>query len=355
MSIDSAEVRAQRLGGASQRGVSRWGGWGAMRACGLFGVALGALVACGGGSPNPGINQTMSSIASSGCSGGDQSTASASSNNAGSSQPSGNSHSTSSSKSPGTSTGATGVVPGSATSNTITVNGTDRTYVLYTPSTYNGSTPLPLIVAFHGDGGTGESLREWFNIEPTVAEQAIIVYPDGLNATWEIDQIGGLMADVNFVDAVVDDLATNGCIAINRLYATGISRGAYFTNQMVCRSAHTWRAVVTHSGGGPYNAVGENNFTCKKQIAALQVHGDADDTVNQSEGWKPSDFWCSANGCNSCPASESQPTASVPYSQPPCMTYNGCKQPEVWCLIPGLNHEFWSQAAKVTWDFFSQH
>lgn len=347
-----------------------------MGACGLFSLALGALVACGGSSPNQGTGQTMGSVASTGCAGSDQNTGlntgpESAASNAGSDQSSGSSgstsHSTSSSKSQSVSSGTAGIVAGSATNNTISVNGTTRTYVLYTPSTYDGKTPLPLIFAFHGDGGTGESLREWFNLEPTVNEQAIIVYPDGLdpNQAWDDNDshaglLEGLMADVNFVDAVVDALSTNGCVATNRLYATGISRGAYFTNQMVCRSSNTWRAIVTHSGGGPYNVPSDgDNFTCKNEpLAALQVQGDADNVVDPSEGYKASNFWCNANSCTGCPKggsySTNQPTPSVSYDPSPCMTYNGCQQPEVWCLIPGLTHTFWDQAASVTWGFFSQ-
>jgi len=265
----------------------------------------------------------------------------------------------------GTSPGTTssGIAAGTATSKSLTVNGQNRTYVLYTPSTYDGKTPFPVILAFHGDGGDGASLRAWFNLEPTVAEQAIIVYPDGINGTWDIDDIAGLTNDVAFVDAILADLNSNMCIAQQRLYATGISRGAYFTNQMVCRSKNTWRAIVTHAGGGPYSAIdadeydSKGNLKCTNQpLAALQVHGDADDGVAVSEGMKSRSFWCDVNGCQGCTSEwKASPDPTQPVSPSPCMTYAGCSKPEVWCEIPGLGHTFWDQAPQVTWGFFSQN
>jgi polyhydroxybutyrate depolymerase len=55
--------------------------------------------------------------------------------------------------------------------------------------------------------------------------------------------------------------------------------------------------------------------------------------------------WKWANGCSA------KSTATAPA---PCVTYDGCKSPVVWCRIPGLGHEVWDGGAKATWEFFAR-
>ncbi|MDR2244366.1 MAG: hypothetical protein LBE15_03025, partial [Burkholderiales bacterium] len=45
----------------------------------------------------------------------------------------------------------------------------------------------------------------------------------------------------------------------------------------------------------------------------------------------------------------------------PCVAFQGCDKPEVWCPIPAApeppptdNHSQWPYAAQVTWEFFAQ-
>ncbi|AKU99243.1 putative secreted protein [Labilithrix luteola] len=233
---------------------------------------------------------------------------------------------------------------------TISVGGSNRTYQLYVPSTFDGKKTYPLIFAFHGDGGDGTGLRKSFKIEAETKEGAIIVYPDGLNKTWDCDTTAGLARDTAFIDAVVAELTKNACADAARVYATGFSRGAYFVNQMVCRSKSTWRAIATHSGGGPWGIEGteydaQGQLKCNaKQLAALQVQGLADTTVPPSEGQKARDFWRAADGCQS---------ATEAYDPSPCQQYKGCAKPEVYCAIPGMQHTIWASAAPVTWNFFT--
>jgi polyhydroxybutyrate depolymerase len=249
--------------------------------------------------------------------------------------------------------GKAGVTTGFVGRQSITVDGATRTYELYVPEAYDGKKTYPVVFVFHGDGDTGAGIRDSFNLEQESGSGAIFVYPDGLNETWVITEAAGLTADVAFVDAIAADLGKSHCTDAKRVFAVGFSRGAYFTNMLACLSKSNLRAIVTHSGGGPFDLDGTGtsydgmgNLRCPSApVAALQVHGSADDVVAPSEGIEARDHWRIANGCNA---------SSTAYDPSPCIAYDGCApgRPEVWCEIPGMGHTIWPEnGTKVTWAF----
>ncbi|MBX3190049.1 MAG: hypothetical protein KF819_23690 [Labilithrix sp.] len=248
--------------------------------------------------------------------------------------------------------GATGVKPGFNGSQTITVGGESRTYELYVPEAYDGKKVYPVVLLFHGQGGTGAGMRNTFAIEAESQGGAIFVYPDGVGRTWRFDNATGLAADVGFVDAIVDSIGKTLCADKKRLFGVGYSRGAYFTNMLACLSTSGFRAVATHAGGGPFGVDGSGtkydnsgNLVCPAApVAALQVQGTNDGAVPPSEGTKAREHWQRANGCAA---------TTTPYDPSPCVAHDGCapERPEIWCLIPGLGHTIWQNGVKATWDF----
>ncbi len=65
--------------------------------------------------------------------------------------------------------------------------GQSRTYYLYTPKSYNPNRPMPLVLVFHGHGGSGRSIADVTRFN-ALAEQKgfIVVYPDGINQEWSL-------------------------------------------------------------------------------------------------------------------------------------------------------------------------
>ena len=79
--------------------------------------------------------------------------------------------------------------------------GTARTYYLKLPNGYDSSDPLPLVFGIHGTGGSGEAFVDdtYYDLESTVGDDAILVYPNALAAkesiaNWnqEVDSINWL-------------------------------------------------------------------------------------------------------------------------------------------------------------------
>src|SRR6516164_7630259 len=90
---------------------------------------------------------------------------------------------------------------------TLAVNGVQRSYVLSVPSTYNPITPSRLVFAWHGLGGSGQTLRS-HNVEYGLS--GISVYPNALPCSqfggqtcWDLNPAG---QDVAFYDAMLAHL-----------------------------------------------------------------------------------------------------------------------------------------------------
>jgi len=265
----------------------------------------------------------------------------------------------------------------------ITVGSSQRSYVLYTPSNYNtAGKQFPLILVFHGDGGDGTGQHNDFGVNQgfeKIAEMnggAIIVYPDGLNGTWfGSGTASALSQDTAFVDALVSSLVKGGKVASGQVYAAGISRGAYFINNMVLQSSTIWKGIAIHSGSNAgVNVTWNSHWTVdgkdfwypsgpnhyNQPLAMLQVHGMSDNTpgVSYSDAQFARDTWRAANTCD-----DTAVPKTYSYDPSPCVTYRGCSKPVGWCAIPGMGHQWWnapsatagvSQAAYVTWKFFSE-
>lgn len=245
--------------------------------------------------------------------------------------------------------GAPAAQSGFATGLSVQVDGATRTYALFVPPTYDVNKPYPLVFAFHGDGGNGAGIRGTMKLEEQANGAAIFVYPDGVSKTWELDQPAAKNKDIKLVTALVDKLSATYCTDATRRFAAGFSRGAYFANQLVCRSPRAFRGVASHGGGGPYGLDGEydanGNWACTAPLpAALVVHGANDDLGDF--GAESRDFYRTGNACK---------TTTKPYAPSPCVAYDGCAagKPLVFCKIPSMGHAFWTSGPTVTWSFFA--
>lgn len=143
---------------------------------------------------------------------------------------------------------ASGAAPGDATI-TVTVGTIERTYVLHVPAAYDGSSPVPLIIDFHGAGGTGRDQRETSPYPPlTDPEGVIMAFPDGVSGpigtAWNVGPccVPGV-DDLAFVDALLQDVSRRTCIDPRRIYAVGVLTGGGMAHYLACERASVFAAV----------------------------------------------------------------------------------------------------------------
>jgi poly(3-hydroxybutyrate) depolymerase len=219
--------------------------------------------------------------------------------------------------------GLVGAPTGVLSNQTITVGSQARTYVLSVPRSYDPSTPLALVFGWHGHGSNGNWARQNYAIEPSAAGGAIFVYPDGLGAAgatdWDYTAAG---RDVELFDTLVDYLTSTYCVDRNRIFSTGVSAGAYFTNLLGCCRGDVLRAIAPVAGG-PVSAA-----TCAGHVGTWVAHASNDDLVDFTTGGIATrDFWIARNGCSTT-------LAPVAVSPSDCVEYQGCQPdlPVVWCV-----------------------
>lgn len=123
-------------------------------------------------------------------------------------------------------------------------DGVEREYLLYIPASYDGQTPMPLMLNFHGSGMSAEAQMALADMRPLAdAEGFILVYPQGTllddkdphwNTLLPSPDNKSTADDFGFVTAMLDALVASLSIDASRVYATGYSNGAGFAYSLAC-------------------------------------------------------------------------------------------------------------------------
>lgn len=141
---------------------------------------------------------------------------------------------------PGTSARLAVSVPPSAANGQRT-----RTYLLHVPAGYRASEPAPLIVAFHGAGGTSAAMESSSGLSALADQRGILVaYPQGLRqfgggplgwaASGPADPDAHGTDDGLFTSNVISAIQNQYCVDPARIAATGMSNGGNMTGYLAC-------------------------------------------------------------------------------------------------------------------------
>ena len=183
--------------------------------------------------------------------------------------------------------GTTPLAPGD-TSRTVQVGALSRSYVLHIPPAYDGATPAPLVVDFHGIGGTGASERTASPYTAALDPAGVVMaFPDGMKGpagtAWNVGPC--CVADVDdvaFARAVVADAGAAACLAVDRVYAVGVLTGGGMAHYLACRAADVFAAVAPAA----FDLLAENVDDClpSRPISEVSFRGTADPRVPYDGG-----------------------------------------------------------------------
>ena len=169
----------------------------------------------------------------------------------------------------------------------ISVGELQRAYYLYVPSTQHRS-PLALIVAFHGGGGMGETFPQQKRFEALAESNGIILaFPQGYSypgneGEWQLNTQPDAAHDINFIGAMIDEIASRHAIDRNRIYATGYSLGSMFTYEVACNMSDRFAAFSSFAGTMPIAPA-----QCKPEHSRpiMHIHGRDDPIISYSNTW----------------------------------------------------------------------
>lgn len=206
-------------------------------------------------------------------------------------------------------------------------------YHLMAPETWDGETPLPLLVYFHGHRSSGATIFRSGGLKQIMNAGFLIVAPNGAMRpdsevrAWPARPTGqDVRDDVAFTLAVLDDVAERFPIDITRVFAAGFSAGGSMAWMIACYAPERFSGFASIAGalrrpvpagtcpGGPMNF--------------LHIHGFADKQVPlEGRGirdWHQGDVFASlglARDTNQC---RSQPDEIEIGDKFRCRIWNSC-------------------------------
>lgn len=217
----------------------------------------------------------------------------------------------------------------------ISVNGTNRDFMIKIPTDYNNTHPYPLVFAFHWNGGSmndvdggGSSGLTWSyyglreQADNSTDHKMIFVAPNGISAGWA--NTNG--RDLAFLDAMLKLIKGDLCIDTTRIFSMGFSYGGGMSYAIACDRANVFRAVAVYSGAVLSGCTGGT-----LPIAYIGIHGLSDPTCGIDGGRGLRNKFIQNNGCTS------QAEPSVSKNSHTCITYANCnpRYPVRWCPFDG--------------------
>ena len=162
------------------------------------------------------------------------------------------------------------------------VGGIPRTWHIFFPSAYDGSTPLPLLVTLHGNGGYRPERNPWHY----TAQRAgfIVLYPEAVSPfqwnIWGIKTDQGAPDDVAYLDYLLDEMLESYAVDRTRIYMHGQSMGDNMATYYAYKRGERLAALAVTSGptlpSVAYHTDGTHRFVPETPIPVARVHGELD-------------------------------------------------------------------------------
>jgi polyhydroxybutyrate depolymerase len=127
------------------------------------------------------------------------------------------------------------------------VDGVKREYLVYVPKNFDPAKKHPLVLAFHGGGGSAKRSLEFFGFNE-VADTAgfLVVYPNGIKKGWNDGRQVKKHThdDVGFIRKLIEQLKKNYLIDANKIFATGMSNGGLFSFTLGLKLSDQIKAIA---------------------------------------------------------------------------------------------------------------
>jgi len=211
-------------------------------------------------------------------------------------------------------------------------DGLSREYLLHVPKSHPSGKRVPLLMALHGGGGTGENMRKLTagGFDRLANQEGFIVaYPDGVERHWNDgrDKVKyrthkEKVDDVGFISALIDKLVRERNADRSRVYVTGMSNGAMMSHRLGVELSDRVAAIAPVTGSLPKTLVAKRPA---RPVPAMIMYGVADPLMPWEGGEvrlgrvklgevlsaeETVRFWTGWNGCARPPAVSLEPDRS---------------------------------------------
>ncbi|PCJ44015.1 MAG: hypothetical protein COA99_07405 [Moraxellaceae bacterium] len=239
----------------------------------------------------------------------------------------------------------------------------ERTYDLHVPIGYDGNTSVPLVFDLHPVIVNGQILELMSNFQSLSDTHGfILVQPNGTGNSWNAGPVCCSPAykndvdDIGFIRAIRDDLLERGLdIDISKVFADGMSNGAYLAHTIACEDSELLAGIAPVVAGMGYHDV--NECTPSKPMPVLMISGAKDGLSSKEETFNR---WVELNSCTT--------SQSETFGVFTCTTYDDCDAgvETTHCVGEGVGH-CWPgtdfvvygcnqdlDASQVIWEFYER-
>ena len=246
----------------------------------------------------------------------------------------------------------------------------DREYILYVPSSYDGTSAVPILFNFHGFGGSASQFMQEADMRSLAeADTFILVYPQGScldgSSHWNPCPTGGdnksTADDVGFVEAMISEISSQYNLDMERIYAAGYSNGGMMAYGLANYKSDLIAAVASVSGT-MLNCTGPTSHP----MPVIHLHGTSDGVVsyNGSNDWNSVqstlDYWTSFNNTISTPTINTDNTGGMTIEHYSYEQGDNSVSVEHYKYIGGdhvwFNELYQGQnASELVWNFMSKY
>ncbi|MEM7067444.1 MAG: polyhydroxybutyrate depolymerase [Pseudomonadota bacterium] len=177
----------------------------------------------------------------------------------------------------------------------------DRKYHVLPPDNWDGTTPLPVLLYFHGWGRQGHVPVNHKHVGGATRKAGVLlVAPNGLGKTWDFWQPGS--RDTNFAKEVIADVEKTYPIDRSRLFVSGYSWGSSMAWRFACEAGNHVSVLLGISG-----TFYDQTEVCETgPVSVRHVHGTTDTVMDfpygpNGEETGPVDLWLRTNECGQKP------------------------------------------------------
>lgn len=202
----------------------------------------------------------------------------------------------------------------------IISDGIYRSYRVYVPAAYTGSTARPLVFDFHGYTSNAQEEQFYSNFMP-IADTAnfLVVYPQGTSIGgqpyWNAGQGGVPANDLLFVSSLLDTIKAHYNIDDNSVYSCGMSNGGFMSHSLACELNDKIAAIASVTG----TIFTPQYLSCvpNRAVPVMQIHGTADAVVpyigqvGVESVETAVNYWVENNNCNTTPVFTNVPNTNL--------------------------------------------
>jgi polyhydroxybutyrate depolymerase len=167
----------------------------------------------------------------------------------------------------------------------ISIDGVKREYIVHLPPNFTSQKKLPLVLVFHGGGGTAQNSIQFYGMN-AIADTAnfIVVYPNGIKKGWndgrEVKKHS--QDDIGFIRQLLQRLSQDYPVDEQRIFSTGISNGGFFSFTLALRLPDKFRAIAPVCATIAKDIF--DTYRPSKPISLLLINGTEDPLVPYEGG-----------------------------------------------------------------------